>query len=724
MRTAGVAVVALVAAVILASTTHAVAAASPSTGGAFGAPFAEPGSNCPEDSPGYTPTLVNPPPKAPCIPTAVNLMQLWTGDQLYWDGLEGMEYVQFNTVAEFSGVSVCDQSRLLDLHGPTWSSPIPVTAGCATSTTQPDYLVPGLPVDGPSADDDALFCSDQVFLANGDVLTTGGTRYYEEPNVPGTPYGVSELEGSTSTRIYHVLSNRWTYTGSMQYGRWYPSLVTLPNGNLFVASGVTKLLKPIYPDRPADSGTNVVETETYNLGTGKWTYNGTGANHSLPLYPRLHLLPDGNVYYDAGGQTFNPDGQSYDEATWNLAAAYSPATGAWTTLGLPALGFRGSAFSVMLPLSAPYTTASFLSGGGVYGVTPGTYLANNTSQVDTVDTAHGDAFSSSLTGNLNNSRWYSTAIVLPDGKVMAFSGATADEVVAPGTGMPVTQAEEYDPATGAWTAMASATRGRTYHNTAILLPTGQVLVGGHSPINTLYGPELTLPGGFSNNYRDDTFEVYSPPYLSYGPQPRIEDVSSRVLGYGHTLTIETPDAAAVAAGGKVMLARNPAITHLVDGDQRMVQLPIVGHTHDTITVRTPPTAAVAPPGPYMLFIDAKRAQGLEPSRAAQVFVEPPGLRAPLGGAHDAAPATVSQASGAQTAAGPAATAAARALSRTPAVAASIDPAPAAAVAPTAPLAPLTLLGVAIALGAFSAAGTRRRRRRRAEGGQTRSRDSR
>ena len=712
MRKVSFAVAAIVSALILASTAHASAASGAASTGAFGAPFAEPGPNCPEDSSTYSPSLTAPPPTStPCKPAAVNLMQLWTGNVLYWDGLEGMEYVQTNTVLQYGGVAVCDQARLLDLGGPSWSSPVPVDAGCTTATTQPQYIVPGLPVDGPSSDGDALFCSSQVFLANGDVLTTGGTKYYEEPNVPGTTYGVSELEGSTSSRVYHVLSNHWTYTGSMNWGRWYPSLVTLPSGNLFVASGVTKLLKPIYPDRPADSGTNVKETETYSVATGKWTYNGASADHSLPLYPRLHLLPDGRVYYDAGGQTFNPDGQAYDEATWNFPSIYDPKSSAWTNLSLPALGFRGSAFSVMLPLTAPYSTASFLSGGGVYGVTPGTYLANNTSQIDTVDTAHGDAFTSSLTGNLNNSRWYSTAIVLPDGKVMAFSGATADEVVAPGTGMPVRQAEEYDPATGTWTAMASATDGRTYHNPAILLPTGQVLVGGHSPINTLYANQETLPGGFSNNYRDDSFEIYNPPYLSYGKQPRIEELSSRTLGYAGRLTIETPDARAVANGGKVMLVRNPADTHLVDGDQRMVQLTIVGHSDDSVTVTTPPNGAVAPPGPYMLFIDAKRPQGLEPSHAAQVFVEQPGVHSPLGEAPDSASSGAAATTVAPAAAGAPASAATAAAEQGTTVAPALDPAPVAAAAPV-PVPSIALLGaVAAVLVTVTATGLRRRRLR-------------
>src|SRR6185312_2845128 len=152
--------------------------------------------------------------------------------------------------------------------------------------------------------------------------------------------------------------------------------------------GVTKLLKPVYSQDPKISGTNVKQTETYDLKSGKWVYNGTSADHSLPLFPRLHLLPDGHVYYDAGGQTFNPFGQSYDEALWNEAAVYDPASKSWKYVGVPfgvssassdptrtavTAGFRGSSFSVELPLSAPYKRASFLSAGGVLGVSPGTY---------------------------------------------------------------------------------------------------------------------------------------------------------------------------------------------------------------------------------------------------------------------------------------------------------------------------------------------------------------
>jgi hypothetical protein len=36
----------------------------------------------------------------------------------------------------------------------------------------------------------------------------------------------------------------------MSFGRWYPTMVTLGDGTTFIASGVRKLIKPIYPDAP------------------------------------------------------------------------------------------------------------------------------------------------------------------------------------------------------------------------------------------------------------------------------------------------------------------------------------------------------------------------------------------------------------------------------------------------------------------------------------------
>jgi hypothetical protein len=564
-----------------------------------------------------------------CKPTAGSVAVLANGKIVYWNALEGTENVKTGIAVEFGKYSVNDQTRVLDLGDghPTWSKPSPNDAGANPKGNENETIVPG----GSSTEtynDGALFCADLNALADGRIIAIGGTSYYAEPGNDALPYGVVELEGLKNARIYDPESNSWSQTGSMNYGRWYPSLLTLGDGKMFVASGVTKLIKPLYPGRPMDSGTNVKQTETYDPATGKWTYNGAGADRSLPLFPRLHLLPNGHVFYNAAGQVFNPAGQSYDEPLWNIAASYDPASKTWTDLGLTgegtlAPGFRGSTFSIMLPLrpgsDGRYTEASFLSAGGVLGTTPGSYLSVPTSTITTIDTANDDAMTARQTPDLNEARWYSTGVALPTGQVLAFSGANRDEVVGPGTGFPVQTAELFDPKTETWSQLAVAERARTYHNTAVLLPDGRVLVGGHAPISTLYGSNRTLPGGFSpNEGRDPTFEIFSPPYMFWGPRPSITKAPGNIR-YGDTLTIKTDtDAAKIAS---VTLVRNPTLTHLVDGDQRTVELEVIARHGKSITVSAPPSGNVAPPGPYMLFVNATSDKGLIPSASRQVFVD-------------------------------------------------------------------------------------------------------
>jgi hypothetical protein len=146
-----------------------------------------------------------------------------------------------------------------------------------------------------------------------------------------------------------------------------------------------------------------------------------------------------------------------------------------------------------------------------------------------------------------------------------------------------------------------------------------VLVGGHAPIPTLYTKNQDLPGPFSPNHRDPSFEIFSPPYLSRGPRPTITHVDSS-LGYGRTLAVATPDAARI---DHAVLVRNTAVTHLTDGDQRSVILPVVHRKDGSVELASPPDAAVAPPGPYMLFLVTNSAKGSVPSVAAQVFVGAP-----------------------------------------------------------------------------------------------------
>ena len=585
--------------------------------------------------------------KVTCKPAATSLAVLGDKDLVYWDGLEDTEEVETSIVLEYGAVSINDQVRRLDLANRRWKPSTPPDADMDPDGNPPNELLPGAQLASKETyNDSPLFCAALTFLPDGSVMTVGGTTYYNEPDLPGK-YGVVELQGSTYTRIYQPDTNSWTRVGDMHWGRWYPTLVPLADGRPFVAGGVGKLMKPVYTDgrRPTDSMRNVVQTETFDPSSGQWVENPPSADKSLPLYPRLHLLPNGDVYYNAAGQVFNPFGQAYDEATWNLASAYDPSTQSWTNLGLPGVGtpapgFRGSTFSIMLPLKPDtdgrYHTASFLTAGGILGPTPGTYVAITDGRIDTVDTDNM-SLSSTSTGSLNQPRWYGNGVLTPTGEVMVFSGASADEVVGPGTAIPVKTPELWNPETGTWTELAPQTEARTYHNTGALLPDGRIIVGGHDPISTLYLNNRTLVPGVTtpNETRNPTFEIYSPPYLFRGGRPVIEQAPTAIR-HGETFDVtlkgDTSDVSSV------VLMRRTTITHLVDGGQRSVELPVVARHGHTLTLAAPPRPAVAPIGPYMLFVNRKTADGPVPSRAALIDVRPGGA-APVtdGAGHAAAP---------------------------------------------------------------------------------------
>ena len=666
-------------------------AAAPANSAAIGAPQCEPGG-CATLG-GFTPAFVEPlldpdgaaAPESPdvnplssspgddrclygpderpikCKPTAGSVAVLNDGRVLYFNALEGTERVEYSIFFEAGHALQNDQTRVMTLAGDraSWILPVPNDAGAENE--DPETLTdPGtLNNEGSELrdNDGALFCADLATVAGGRVLAVGGTDYYNEPgtDIP-IPFGISELEGLRNARLYDPDRNTWTQTGSMEHGRWYPTALNLAGGDVLVASGATKLVKPLYPEDPMQSGTNVRQTETWDLCTGAWSGNGPGAERSLPLYPRLHLLPDGQVLYNAAGQAFNPFGQSYDQATWNLVAAYDPATRTWADVayaGMPAIGttdplavanlaqgagFRGSTFSIMLPLvpdaDGNYTQAEFLTAGGVTGnlllASPGSNQPTAQSRIDTVSIAGGApvlsgvlggtatlGYGSRTTGPMNAARWYGTGVLLPTGEVMVFSGADRDEVQGPGTGTAILTAERFDPATETWSLMANQGRPRTYHNTATLLPDGRVLVGGHAPINTAYAWSVTLPGFSPNDGRDPSFEIYSPPYM-FAPRPGITSTDPKTLRPGEEFTLTTHQADAVTA---VVLVRRTDLTHLVDADQRTVVLPIVGrNAGKELRVRMPRQAAVVPPGEYMLFIVAPGANGPAPSVSLPVTV--------------------------------------------------------------------------------------------------------
>lgn len=644
-------------------------------GGSFSNPFVEPVIYFPGGGKVTTDEKCLPDPNPPatgqdiqCKPTAGSIAVLPDGRFLYWNALEGTENSEL-FVSDHGDQEVwSDQSRVLTLGAndtPTWLRPEHDRGGAIPQPISP-LLKPLVIADQPG-NNGTMFCANNVHLPDGSVMVFGGTIYYAEPSI--------ELEGTKAVRVFDWKANDWFQVDYMSHGRWYPAGVPLKNGDVFVAGGVRKLEKPIYPDDPLGSGDNVRETETYSLKNKKWTVNGaettpgehTG-NRSLPLMPRLHLLPNNHVSFNGAGQAWSPNGQSYRQVTWNLVATYDPDTKAWTERGFAGfpfevnetsagqiianleatpigspispttvndpdqlmnaignlvtvrptdptkvsnaagVGSRLSTFEVPLLLDPEnnYKKFEILTSGGTVGGTlltnPGTYAATNLSRIDTF-TVDGDniEYESRFTGQLNHARWFSSGVLLPNGQVMAFSGADRDEVIFPGIEAHIKVAELFDPATETWTNMAEAHNGRTYHNTAILMPDGRVLVGGHAPIPTGYVSHMTPPGTFigPNDGRDPTFEIYSPPYASETRPNLANRDQTRTPAYGDGFEISTKDASAIKS---VVLMRMTSLTHVNDCEQRGVKLDFSKVGAEKLKARIPTNPAIVPPGYWMMFL--------------------------------------------------------------------------------------------------------------------------
>src|SRR2546423_821755 len=166
------------------------------------------------------------------------------------------------------------------------------------------------------------------------------------------------------------------------------------------------------------------------------------------------LLPNGKVLV-AGG---NGDGTFL-----NSAELYDPATGTWS--------YTGS-----LNTARRYHTATLLPNGKVL-VTGGlgtngahSYLTLNTAEL--YDPATGTW---SVTGNLNRSRQFQTATLLPNSKVLVAGGFDTKGI---NSYLTLNTAELYDPATGTWNGTGNLNTSRDFHTATLLQNSNVLVVGG------------------------------------------------------------------------------------------------------------------------------------------------------------------------------------------------------------------------------------------------------
>ena len=403
-----------------------------------------------------------------------------------------------------------------------------------------------------------LFCAGQTFLPDGRLLVGGGA-----------PAGSLD-----STHIFDPATESWAKVNDMLRARWYPTLVPLADGRVM-----------------AFSGSGVTEVEVYDPGTGNWTLV-SGATRNFPeLYPSLHLLPSGQIFYSRSGWAMADTGNT----NTGYLALTGPASGTWSDLGSLQFNDRqeGTAVIHVDTSVSPATARVMVIGGGVSGAP----TARSPQTAEKIDlTALTPAPAWSRTADMNFPRVNVNAVLLPDGNVLVIGGQRAGKWNA--DPQAVLEPELYDPRTDTWTVLPPMQHPRQYHSVAVLLPDGRVLGAG--------GVD---PSAAERDLR--SMEVFSPPYLFMGPRPVISACPANAA-YGATFDVDTPDAAAVDS---VVLMRPCATTHHTDAGQRYVKLAITGRTAGQVTVAAPADGNQAAPGYYMLFV--VKANGV-PSEACWV----------------------------------------------------------------------------------------------------------
>jgi len=374
----------------------------------------------------------------------------------------------------------------------------------------------------PAPSPSLMFCAGHNFLPDGRLLVAGGH--------------ITDGHGLPNTNVFDAGTDSWQAGPPMVKGRWYPTNTTLPNGEVVTIAGTD------------EGGATVTIPEVWNGGSWRQL---TTASLSLPYYPRTFVAPDGRVFY-AGEQQQS----RYLDVT---------GTGTWTNGPMRVFGTRDYGSAVM------YEPGKILYVGG----------GPPTNTAEIID-LNQPSPAWSFTGSMTFARRQMNATVLPTGQVLV-TGGTSGGGFNNSVGA-VHAAELWDPATGAWTTMASNAVTRIYHSTTLLLPDGRVLHTGS--------------GDGAGAVNELSYEIYSPPYLFKGARPTITGTTPDMVGYGQSLFIGTPDGAAIT---KVSFIRFGSVTHAFDAGTRLVPLSF-SQVGGGVQVTLPAGGTIAPPGPYMLFL--------------------------------------------------------------------------------------------------------------------------
>lgn len=429
-----------------------------------------------------------------------------------------------------------------------WSEKDGVEASCSTSRN--------------------LFCSGHCFLPDGSLFIAAG----QSNNWPG--------DGSPAPHVWGADHDTHTYSPLTGYGRhrdmpaarYYPTCVTLPNGDALICSGAwSRTDAVVLPSINHEA--EIFHWQNYEL-SAPFPFN---PGFIETMYPFLHVLPE----EDGRGILF--------VFSKNKARLYSLADNQWLDEEFQAISDKSRSYHhqgscIMLPFDVNDNKIKIMIIGGE-GATHGE--ATKTAEIFEYrkDNPSDCAFRNPEGGRMNNKRFMGDSVHLFDGKILVVNGASEGE--ADESGKAVLQAEIFDPEDETWETSADLNNERMYHSTALLLPSGKVLIAGN-----------TQNWNGDNPIEDRSMELFIPDYINATNRPFISKAPSKVF-YNQKFQIEVANSSKIT---KVALIRCGSVTHSNNMDQRYLRVPFEKTTPTKIMVQTPDNGSMAPPGHYMVVI--------------------------------------------------------------------------------------------------------------------------
>uniref|UniRef100_A0A0D6R2K5 Galactose oxidase-like Early set domain-containing protein n=1 Tax=Araucaria cunninghamii TaxID=56994 RepID=A0A0D6R2K5_ARACU len=428
------------------------------------------------------------------------------------------------------------------------------------------------------------WCSSGAFLSNGTLVQTGGfdmgenkTRYY--------------------TPCYDSTCN-WVEAGTTDLvaRRWYASNQILPDNRVIVVGGEFSYS---YEFVPRAQGEGLFELP-FLAQTTNWTYVHEYDN----LYPFLHLSSDGNLFVFA-----NRDSILLDYAKNQVVKTFPQIPGGprnYATSGSSIMfpldyDDNFQRVEVMICGGAPagaYGSAENQSG-------PSFVPALRDCGRMEITSANPQWVMEDIPGP----RLMGDMLILPTAEILIINGGRAGSAGYQDAREPVLNPWLYraqEPLGNRFSVLGATTIPRLYHSTAIVLPDGRVLVAGSNP-NKSYNFSSMI---YSKT--ELRMEAYSPYYLDPqydSARVNISDVPSTQIKYGSNFTIGFSISAGAPGGDVRFHAYAPPFnTHTVSMSQRMLSLaavtPILMGNDGLyrVSLMAPPTAVAAPPGYYLLSV--------------------------------------------------------------------------------------------------------------------------